>query len=269
MTREHVARSGKAGPTAYSVTGQGAPVVLIHGVGMAREIWAPQVKDLSKSYQVICYDLLGHGQSDLPPAGVALNAYAEQLNSLLDVLRVESTYLVGHSMGALVALEFALSFRARTQKVAALNAVFERSAEQRLGVQDRAAALQREGPVASIEPTLERWFGNPIPTELQEAAQLAARLLRSVNPVGYARTYQLFANSDAVHATRLPGLKVPALFMTGEFDLNSSPSMSAAMSRLVPGSQFKVIAQARHMMNLTHPAQVTHALLDFLGHHPC
>ena len=265
MRPEIVSRSGKAGATAYSVAGEGEALVLVHGVGMAREIWAPQVEALARDFQVISYDMLGHGQSDVPPEGVSLADYAEQLRALLDHLGIAAANVVGHSMGALVALEFALAWPARTLRVAALNGVFERTPEQSAAVLARAAALQAEGAAATVEPTLERWFGKPVPPPLQQAAAVTARLLGSVNPLGYARTYQLFAQSDRAHAERLQGLAVPALFMTAQFDHNSSPAMSAAMARLAPNAQLQVLADARHMMTVTHPQQVNDALRGFLA----
>jgi (E)-2-((N-methylformamido)methylene)succinate hydrolase len=268
MTPEIAMRSGKAGPTAYSVAGEGEPVVLVHGVGMARAIWAPQAAQLARTHKVVSYDLLGHGDSELPPEGVTLQDYAGQLRDLLDHLDIGAANLVGHSMGALVVLEFALSHPQRTLRVAALNAVFERTAEQRAGVEARAAALRTEGPAATLEQTLERWFGDPVPPPLQDAAALTARLLASVNPLGYARTYELFARSDRAHAERLQGLAMPALFMTGEHDFNSSPAMSSAMAQRAPQGRLEVIAGARHMMNVTHPQEVTDTLAEFLGDPP-
>jgi pimeloyl-ACP methyl ester carboxylesterase len=265
MTPDSGARSGKAGPTAYTVQGQGEPVVLVHGVGMAREVWAPQAQALARDRQVVSYDLLGHGASDQPPEGVRLEDYADQLLALLDYLQIAATNVVGHSMGALVALEFGLRHPARTLRLAALNAVFERTPEQRAAVEARAATLQREGPAATVDSTIDRWFGTPVPADLQPAAELTARLLRNVDPVGYARTYQLFARSDRVHADRLSQLAMPVLFMTAEGDPNSSPAMSRAMARRVPGAQVDVLADARHMMSLTHPQRVNASLQAFLA----
>ena len=257
-------RSGKTGPTAYSVSGRGDAVVLVHGVGMARDIWQPQVEQLARRFQVVSYDMLGHGGSDLPPEGVALAAYADQLRALLDHLEIERADVVGHSMGALVAIEFALAHPARTRSVAALNAVFQRSPEQRAAIESRAALLETAGLGETVAPTLERWFGDPVPADLQNAAELTGRLLRSVNPLGYARTYGLFARSDRVHADRLPALAPPALFMTADGDLNSSPSMSQAMAALAPHGRAHVIEGARHMMTVTHPRAVNDALVSFL-----
>ncbi|NML47556.1 alpha/beta fold hydrolase [Ramlibacter sp. G-1-2-2] len=258
-------RTGKAGPTAYTVQGRGEPVVLVHGVGMARAVWAQQAEALARECQVVSYDMLGHGSSDVPPEGVTLADYARQLEALLDHLGIAQANVVGHSMGALVALEFALACPERTLRVAAVNAVFQRTPEQRAAVQARAAALGQEGAAATIAPTLERWFGNPVPAPLRESADLVGRLLREVNPVGYARTYELFASSDRIHEERLAGLAMPALFLTGELDANSSPAMSQAMARLAPRAQAVVLPRARHMMNVTHPLEVNGALRNFLA----
>ena len=86
----------------------------------------------------------------------------------------------------------------------------------------------------------------------------------AVDPVGYARTYRLFASSDDAHVGRLTQLTVPALFLTGECDPNSSPAMSFAMAATAPRGRAEIIANERHMMNVTEPARVNERLLAFL-----
>ena len=164
---------------------------------------------LRQDTRVITYDMLGHGGSALAAAAPSLEDYAAQLARLLDSLQVEAAHIVGHSMGALVALEFALRYPARTLSVVALNAVYDRTPAQREAVMQRAAALHvanrdsattdaaRHDP--SIDATIARWFDDPVPWHLMPVADLVRSLLRSVNPLGYARTYQLFASSDAAH----------------------------------------------------------------------
>lgn len=262
--RPDATRSGKAGATAFTVTGRGDPVVLVHGVGMDQAFWAPQVADLARDFTVVTLDMLGHGHSDLPAADVTLADYARQVADLLDHLGLPAAGVVGHSMGALVALEFALRWPRRTRRVAAVNAVFQRSPAQREAVMARARSLDGV-TVPPVEPTLARWFGDPPPAPLEALAADVGRVLGRVHPLGYARTYRLFATSDAVHAERLPGLRPPALFLTGELDPNSTPAMSEAMARLAPRAQLDVVPGARHMMNLTHPERVTGSLRRFLS----
>ncbi len=259
---------GLAGGTAFSIHGAGEPLVLIHGVGMEQIIWAPQVNELARDHQVVTYDMLGHGNSRDPEEGVTLPDYAAQLAALMDELEIPAANIVGHSMGALVALEFALSRPERTLRVAALNAVFMRTPEQKAAIMARARALKAAGVRATVQSTLSRWFGDEVPTGLHEVAEMIGRILSRVHPIGYARTYQLFAQSDAVHADRLGTLRMPALFMTGELDPNSAPGMSIAMAERAPGSELVIIPGARHMMNVTTPAAVNEALRSFLGRLP-
>jgi pimeloyl-ACP methyl ester carboxylesterase len=101
--------AGTVDGTAFSVHGAGEPLVLVHGVGMGKEIWAPQIAAFSQDYQVIAYDMLGHGDSALPAADVTLRDYADQLAGLLEPPGNHCCQCGGHSMGALVALEFALA----------------------------------------------------------------------------------------------------------------------------------------------------------------
>ncbi|MCX5539721.1 alpha/beta fold hydrolase [Paraburkholderia sp. CNPSo 3076] len=264
------AQRGQTAGTCYSVYGPQSSaacetVVLIHGVGMNQSVWAPQIDALSESFRVVAYDMLGHGESALPSAQPTLDEYAAQLESLLDAIQVERAHVVGHSMGALVALEFALLNAPRTLSVVALNAVYDRTPAQREAVMTRAASLGDAPAASGVDATLSRWFGDPIPGHLTQAAQAVRALLLAVDPVGYARTYRLFASSDAAHVGRLANLEVPALFLTGECDPNSSGQMSHAMAAVAPRARAEVIANARHMMNVTDPERVNASLLAFLA----
>lgn len=265
MRPEQTPAKGVANGTAYSVYGAGEPVVLIHGVGMEQDAWTPQISALAREHQVIVYDMLGHGGSRIPDQGVRLVEYAAQLAGLLDHLGLPAANVVGHSMGALVALEFALTYPARTLRVAALNAVFMRTPEQQAAVMARAAALQDTGVQATVDSTIARWFGDPVPTALRDSASLVSAILARVHPQGYARTYLLFASCDRVHAERLATLAMPALFMTGEFDPNSSPAMSQAMAQRTPQATLDIVPGARHMMNLTDPQRTNQGLQKFLA----
>jgi pimeloyl-ACP methyl ester carboxylesterase len=249
----------------YGHNGQASPVVLIHGVGMAKEVWTPQINDLAAGFDVVVYDMWGHGQSALLEGSPPLSQYAQQLRDLIDTLGLAQVQVVGHSMGALVALEFALECPARCTGVVAMNAVFMRSKEQRLLVRQRAAELLRHGTQANLDDTLKRWFGvGNLDTAQAEA--LSRKLLQEINHQGYAVAYEVFATSDEVHAPRLSQLQPRALFFTGELDLNSTPAMSHEMARLAPLGSAQVLMGHRHMMSLTAPQEVSLILREALNH---
>ncbi|MDX8499947.1 alpha/beta fold hydrolase [Mesorhizobium sp. VK4C] len=251
--------------TSFIRAGSGAPVLFIHGVGMNAAIWQPQIERMADRWDVIAIDMLGHGRSPLPPQAPELADYAGQVIRLLDHLGLDKVSVVGHSMGALVAQELALLAPERVNRIVSLNAVFRRPPELAAAVRERAAALTGRGDAAGAAQTIARWFGDPVPAELTAAAGKTAAALSEVDPEGYARTYRLFARADSDHAERLPTLAVPALFITGSEDKNSSPAMSAAMARLVPRGRCTVLAGQRHMMAVADPDLATRHIVDFLA----
>ncbi|WP_137934995.1 alpha/beta fold hydrolase [Mesorhizobium comanense] len=259
------ARQGKAPDgTGFIRAGAGTPVLFIHGVGMNAAIWQPQIERMTDRFDVVAIDMLGHGQSPLPPQHPELADYADQAVRLLDHLGLDKVFVVGHSMGALVAQELALRAPGRVRRIVSLNAVFRRPPELTEAVRQRAAALTGRGDAAGTAQTIARWFGDPVPAELEATAQKTASALSAVDPEGYARTYRLFARADDDHADRLPTLAVPALFMTGSEDKNSSPAMSAAMARLAPRGRCTVLPGERHMMAVAAPDLTTRHIVDFL-----
>ena len=246
-------------------SGQGPAVALVHGVGLQKAVWAPQIAALEADHDVIAVDLLGHGASSPPPEVPTLADYAEALRAVLDDLGVAKAAVVGHSMGALVALEFALTYPDRTTGVVAVNAVFCRTAAQRAAIAARVDELDGGATLPDWGPTLARWFDAPVPEHLRATAADTRALLEAIDPVGYTRTYRLFAEADGEHGLRLADLAVPALFLTGADDPNSTPAMSAAMARLAPQGRLSVLPGMRHMMTLTHPEAVNRELRAFLA----
>ncbi|WP_217569790.1 alpha/beta fold hydrolase [Mesorhizobium sp. GbtcB19] len=250
--------------TGFIRAGAGAPVLLIHGVGMSAAIWQPQIAAMQDRFDIVAIDMLGHGASPLPPENAGLSDFADQAIRLLDHLGLDRVAVVGHSMGALVAQEIALRAPSRISSLVSLNAVFRRPPELSQAVRERAAALGGPGDPSAIAATIARWFGNPIPPALAGAATTAHAALESVDAEGYARTYRLFAGADTAHADRLADLAAPALFMTGSEDRNSTPAMSAAMARLAPAGQCLVLAGEKHMMTIASPQKVTQRITAFL-----
>ncbi|TPL01524.1 MULTISPECIES: alpha/beta fold hydrolase [unclassified Mesorhizobium] len=257
-------RSKAPGGTGFIRAGSGAPVLLIHGVGMDAAIWQPQIAAMQDRFDVIAVDMLGHGASPLPLENAGLSDFAEQAIRLLDHLGLDRVAVVGHSMGALVAQEIALRAPARVSALVCLNAVFRRPPDLAQAVRERAAALGGPGDPSAIAATIARWFGNPVPPGLSDAAATARAALESVDAQGYARTYRLFASADTAHADRLADLTAPALFMTGSEDRNSTPAMSAAMARLAPAGRCVVLSGEKHMMTIASPQKVTQRITAFL-----
>ena len=101
---------------AYDRTGQGEPLVLLHGQGFSRRCWDPVVEALAAHRDVIAVDLPGHGESPRQPkgAGNAPRDLAVAVGELLDQLGLPTAHVAGNSSGGWVALELGRLQRART-----------------------------------------------------------------------------------------------------------------------------------------------------------
>lgn len=243
------------GSLAAICAGEGPCVLLIHGVGLCADAWAHQIDALASACRVIAVDLPGHGNSPQLVGQPDIAAYTDMMSALV----TEPTVVVGHSMGAMIALDLASRSAPLITGVAALNGIFERNADAARAVQGRAASLDGLS-VTDPAPTLDRWFG----ASTSLARDACHRWLSSVDPLGYKRAYYAFAQSDGASREVLATLRVPALFMTGSEEPNSTPAMSEAMAKLAPLGRARIVDGAAHMMPMTHSDEVNVALLDFI-----
>ena len=253
------------GGTSFIDTGTGEAIVFIHGVGLNADAWAPQFSAFSATHRVIALDLLGHGESGMPRPDATLDDYVEQVRALLDALAIPSATIIGHSMGGLVAIGFALAHPARTIRVGVLNSVYERDAGSRDAVEARADAILSSGTPGDLDTPIKRWFAEDAESPL--AGRVRA-WLASVDPRGYGIAYRIFATGDRAFSGKLGAIRAPALFATGALDPNSTPAMAEAMAAATPGALAVTLPGERHVMNLTAPEAVNRLITDLLARPP-
>ncbi|HEY2951197.1 MAG TPA: alpha/beta fold hydrolase, partial [Verrucomicrobiae bacterium] len=104
-TGDAAAGSGKFDGLYYETTGRGETIVLIHGGQMDRRMWDAQFDSFARPYRVIRYDIRGFGKSDVPDKPYS---HAGDLHSLLRHWRVKKATLMGLSLGAAIATDFAI-----------------------------------------------------------------------------------------------------------------------------------------------------------------
>ncbi|HSF81066.1 MAG TPA: alpha/beta hydrolase, partial [Anaerolineales bacterium] len=93
----------------YEVSGQGQPIFFIHGLGSAGRDWEYQVDYFAQHYQVITYDVRGHGKSAKPRGPYSVPLFAADAASLIKALKIEPVHVVGISMGGMIAFQLAVS----------------------------------------------------------------------------------------------------------------------------------------------------------------
>ncbi len=143
----------------FQVSGQGPPVVLIHGFGESLEIWHQRgvVRALSPHFTVIAMDVRGHGRSGKPHDP---KSYGTELSGdvvrLLDNLGATKAHIVGYSMGALVALDFAVLHQDRTLSVV-LGGAGWNPPETSTGSASRQRRSKTERPPCGKATTQRHW----------------------------------------------------------------------------------------------------------------
>lgn len=253
-------RRRTASGTAYFQAGQGDPLVLIHGVGMRLEAWAPQIAAFDGTHRVIAVDMPGHGESTGLPAGSPLETFVAWFGRFLDEMKIGAANVAGHSMGALIAGGAAATLGRRVRRVAYLNGVYRRDPEAKAAVMSRAAAIRTTG--VDRDGPLKRWFGDD--ANSARARDLTRGWLSKVDPQGYAVAYTAFAGGDETYAENWRDVRCPALFLTGSLDPNSTPEMAAQMAALAPNGWARIVDGHRHMVNLTAPDAVNTLLAEWL-----
>lgn len=244
----------------YLEAGHGAPLVLIHGVGMNADAWYPQIHALSQHFRVIAVDMPGHGQSTGFRHEATLSDYVEWLAAFLYTQNAGSFAVAGHSMGALITAGIAIEYPQLVNHAIVMSGVFKRSEAASNAVLERAQELM-SGEV-SLDAPLDRWFSDG--QQEKPLRQKVGSWLQSVSLEGYARAYQAFATGDRFYSERWNEMECPVLVMTGELDANSSPAMTRQMAEAAPNGQAVIIANARHMLNLTDADRVNQEILQFL-----
>ncbi len=123
---EGTAASVDGVPIAYSVEGEGeVAVVLIHGWSCDRSYWREQIEPLMAAYEVVSIDLAGHGSSGVERGEWRLAAFGADVKAVVEALDLEKAVLVGHSMGAPVALEAAALLPGKVLGVVAVDALHD------------------------------------------------------------------------------------------------------------------------------------------------
>jgi pimeloyl-ACP methyl ester carboxylesterase len=160
---------------AAGTRGAGEPVVLIHGFPTSSHLWAGVVPLVPAGYRVIVPDLMGFGRSDPPlatgPAGdLSVRGHADRILALLDELRVERACLVGHGIGAAIALSVADRRPGRVTRVCLVNAVTAASWPSRQAQLARAvAAASALFPSWALLSLVRRMLARDLPASIHVA----------------------------------------------------------------------------------------------------
>ena len=249
---------------AYTDTGIGRPVVLIHGYPFNQSLWNEQVAVLSTSYRVIAPDLRGFGESDTSGGPATMNRMAQDVALLMNHLGITRATIGGLSMGGYVALAFykQLPSRVRALILADTRAQADTEEAKQTRAQQAEKALT-EGMAGIADMMLPKLLTPETVSKRPEIVKRVRDMMLKTKPEGAAAALRGMAERDD-QRDLLPKISTPTLILVGAEDALTPVTDSENMHSAIPDSRLVVLENAGHVSNLERTDEFNQALLDFL-----
>jgi pimeloyl-ACP methyl ester carboxylesterase/quercetin dioxygenase-like cupin family protein len=247
------------------VVGEGRPIVLIHGLGLSGALWNRMRDVFGPGYQLVLFDLRGAGATrELRREELSLGRWADDLGALLSALGISRPVLLGHSLGANVALKYALDRPADVRALVLLGADPNLS-----NLAPRMLAAVERIEEIGIEAWVERyWSQNPPfsaaslardPSMLEEYRDL----LLENDAAGYVRQCRAIATAEDL-AHRLADVSRPALVLVGGSDDRTLPEHGLRLASDLPDARVIELPDVGHTLPLEAPEETATAVRTFL-----
>ncbi len=238
-------------------------VVLMGSLAADLTMWDPQVPALVGSgFRVVRFDFRGHGASPTLAPPYTLDGFVDDLHGILDRFAIRRPHLVGLSLGGMVALAAALRGAREYASIVVASTRPDMPEPLASAWVERAREVRRDGIGAIADGTIERWFTAPYRRAHPEVIDRVRAMILRTKPEAYADCIDIVRANDLLD--RLGQVRCPTLFLVGEEDSASPPSLMREMQRRVPGAQFESIRDAAHLPNIEQPGAFNRAVVEFL-----
>jgi 3-oxoadipate enol-lactonase len=246
---------------AWEEKGQGAPLLLIQGLGYGRWSWAPIVPALAERYRVLWFDNRGIGDSDKPEGPYTAKLMAGDALQVLDEAGLERAHVLGASLGGMIAQELAAGAPDRVEKL--VLCCTTPGGDATVPMPDVTVQLFAEAPTLAPEVALRRFVENALATDasadlIQELYDL--RVANPPDPAGWqaqAAAGLTFAGADGT-------ITAPTLIVTGTEDNVVDPHNSDVLAERIPGAEVQRIGNAGHLFFWEQPDAFVRIISEFL-----
>ncbi len=247
----------------YSVSGQGKPVVLIHGVPADGSLWSSQSAFLANHFQLIIPDLPGSGKSELAD-DVSIDAMADMIKYILDTENAGEAVIIGHSMGGYVAVAFADKFPEAVKALGLFHSsAYADSEEKKASRKKNIGFIQKHGSYEFIRQSTPGLFSDDFKTNHKEVVEGIIEKYKNFNPESLAG-YQQAMMDRTDRRKVLEQIACPVLFIIGTHDKAIPLEDSMEQCHIPSLSYIHILKNSGHMGMLEEAEKSNGILEQFL-----
>lgn len=246
--------------------GQGAPLLLVMGLGASLETWVAQQDAFAARHRVILFDNRGAGASESPPPPWSVPDMADDAVGVLDALGIARAHVLGVSMGGMIAQEMAIRFPERVDRLIVAVSFARPDPLRRAFLLFRrwarfqGADLVQEG-VANLP-----WLVSPAvlndPDRLEQVLGLVSGMpLMSAD--AYAHQVDAILEHDTL--SRLGQVRAPTLVLAASEDVLTPVFLSREIAAAIPDARLTILPRGNHAVQIEDPEAFNAAVLEFLA----
>lgn len=241
--------------------GSGPPVLLLHPLGADHQVWGPIVPHLGP-VEHTSYDFPGHGEAPVPAGGYGIADLGRQLVGVLDAAGIGRAWLVGMSLGGLVAMQAAGSAPQRVAGLVVIDSVATYPAAMRQMWHERAATARRLGTAALVHAVASSWFTDDFAETASPDYLRAIETLRATDAEGYALACEALAGADV--GAEVGRITCPSLVMCGRSDMPAMVEGAPWLTARIRDAELRWLP-GRHLAALEQPDVAGRAIVDFVS----
>lgn len=235
-------------------------LVLSHSIGTDHGMWEPQIGDWIQHFQVLRYDIRGHGASEGPAGDYAIDQLGEDVLALTDALGIRKFAFCGLSLGGAIGQWLAINFPDRMERLILANTAPKFGSREQW--ETRIRMVREGGMSAIVDLALQRFFskesierGNPYVPSIKS-------VLLGTNPAGYTGCCAALRDFDST--SLLEKISAPTLVITGQRDVSTPWAGNGEVLVQRISGALSIQLDAAHLSNLECPHSFSSAVAEFL-----
>jgi pimeloyl-ACP methyl ester carboxylesterase len=253
-------------------SGDGPPVVFVHGLGGAWQNWLENVPRAAQERRTLALDLPGFGLSEMPRGEITVPTYGRTVNQFCEKLGLDEVVLVGNSMGGFVSAETAIQFPGRVERLLLVSAagisitnLYRRPAQTwgrvAAALGTYGAANTRAVVVRPYVRQLALGFVMRHPTRLRP--DLCWEQVHAAGTPGFRDALDALLDYD--FRPRLPEIDCPTLIIWGKEDMLVPVADASEFERRIPSARKVLMDDTGHVPMLERPVKFNDCLIEFLA----